>query len=143
MLILTLGCIKASFLFFYMRIFSVQKTLSYVLLVSLISLVGLWTVAFLVTTIFQCKLQVEALWGSVEDLMTKCFDTLHLILSLCITDFATDVFIIIFPIPLVNPFTYPDPPFGILFLTPQEIWQLKLSTGKKIATSFVFLLGSV
>lgn len=92
---------------------------------SLITFVGLWTMAFLFATMFQCRLQVDALWGSVEDLMTKCFDTLHPILSLCITDFATDVFIIIFPIPLVNNFTYPALPIGILFLTSREIWQLR------------------
>ncbi|KAI0107680.1 plasma membrane protein Pth11-like protein [Hypoxylon sp. NC0597] len=121
--VLALGPIKASFLFFYLRIFSTGKGRVRFVLIGLVILVALWTIAWLFESIFDCNLNFWAIWGAVDDMRTECVNTLGADLALCITDFIMDVFIIIVPIPL--------------------IWRLKLSTGRKIATSCIFLLGAV
>ncbi|KAI1501576.1 hypothetical protein F5X99DRAFT_382350 [Biscogniauxia marginata] len=121
---LTLGFVKASFLFFYMRIFVVDKKgLKNILLVGLIAFVSLWAIAFILATLFGCKLDVAAHWGSTHDLETKCVGSMQVVLVLCITDFLVDLVIICIPIPLV--------------------WRLNLSMRNKIAICAVFLLGSV
>ncbi|KAI0503108.1 hypothetical protein F5B22DRAFT_630641 [Xylaria bambusicola] len=121
---LTLGLVKSSFLFFYMRIFVAEKKSPInILLVGLIVFVTIWALAFSLATVFGCKLDVEAHWGSTHDLETKCMGSMTVVLLLCITDFAADLAIIIIPIPLV--------------------WRLNLSTQNKVAISAVFLLGSV
>ncbi|KAI1394174.1 uncharacterized protein F4822DRAFT_39417 [Hypoxylon trugodes] len=125
MLPLTLGSVKASFLFFYRRIFSVNKTTDK-FLISMIVTVAIWTVTFFFAVVFECGLNFWAIWGDslkVENLTAHCVKTMDLALSIGITDFITDVVIIIIPVPL--------------------IWRLNLSTGKKIAASAVFLLGAV
>ncbi|KAI1123321.1 hypothetical protein F5Y10DRAFT_55104 [Nemania abortiva] len=121
---LTLGFVKSSFLFFYMRIFSIdKKSLTNILLVGLVVFVAIWAVAFSVAPVFGCGLDVEAHWGSTHDLETKCKGSMTMVLLLCITDFAADVAIITIPVPLV--------------------WRLNLSTRNKLAICAVFLLGSV
>jgi hypothetical protein len=103
MLPLALGTTKASFLFFYKRIFAVSKnSVTDILLKVSIAFVFVWTVALFFTTLFECGTNFWAAWGTVLDLKTHCFDSLKLILVLCITDFMLDVFIIIFPLPIVR-----------------------------------------
>ncbi|KAI1172989.1 hypothetical protein F4777DRAFT_601123 [Nemania sp. FL0916] len=121
---LTLGFVKSSFLFFYMRIFIIQKkSFVNILLLGIVVFVALWAVAFSLATVFGCRLDVEAHWGSTHDLETKCMGSMTVVLVLCITDFVADLAIIIIPVPLV--------------------WNLNLSTRNKVAISAVFLLGSV
>ncbi|KAI1746489.1 hypothetical protein F4782DRAFT_64031 [Xylaria castorea] len=121
---LTLGFVKSSFLFFYMRIFSVDKKgWTNILLVGLVVFVVLWAIAFSLALVFGCGLDVEAHWGSTHDLETKCKGSMTVVLVLCITDFAADVAIIAIPVPLV--------------------WGLNLSIRNKVAICAVFLLGSV
>ncbi|KAI3326761.1 hypothetical protein HD806DRAFT_417342 [Xylariaceae sp. AK1471] len=124
MLPLAFGCIKASFLFFYLRIFVVNKrnATSY-LLTGLIIIVVLSSASFFFASLFQCRLNFSALWGSTNDIVENCDDTMHLVLSVCITGFILDIIIFTVPVPLV--------------------WQLNLSVGKKISIVGVFLLGSV
>ncbi|KAI1379310.1 plasma membrane protein Pth11-like protein [Hypoxylon crocopeplum] len=120
---LALGCVKASFLFFYQRIFAVDnKSVINYLLVGLIVLVFAWSAAFVVAFLFQCKLNFFAIWDSAMDLINYCNGSMNLALSLCITDFIFDIIIIVLPIPL--------------------IWRLNLSTWKKVAVCAVFLLGA-
>ncbi|XXH03066.1 hypothetical protein Hte_009456 [Hypoxylon texense] len=124
MLPLALGCIKASFLFFYMRIFSISKKSPINIFLSvLLVIVAAWSISFFFATLFACRLSFWAVWGSTVDLITQCIESMQLVLALCITDFMTDVIIICIPIPLV--------------------WRLNLTTTRKIAVSIVFLLGAV
>ncbi|KAH8881937.1 plasma membrane protein Pth11-like protein [Thozetella sp. PMI_491] len=121
---LALGCIKASIVSFYLRIFSASTTGGvHKLLVALNILIFMWMTAFFFANLFQCRLDISAIWGSAVDLDTHCPGTMYIDLSLCITDFITDLFIIFVPIP--------------------PIWRLNLSTPKKIAASIVFLVGAV
>jgi hypothetical protein len=123
MLPLALGCVKASFLCFYLRIFMVnRRSLASYLLGGLTVLVTLWAVAFFFASLFQCGVSFWAIWGSTLDIVENCTQTMQLVLAVCITGFVTDVAIILAPIPL--------------------IWQLHLSTAKKISIAAVFLLGA-
>ncbi|KAG8411009.1 hypothetical protein J3459_016734 [Metarhizium acridum] len=124
MLPVILGCTKLSFLLFYRRIFATHSRGAVnVVLVGFMVLIGLWTLAFFFATVFYCKTNFFAIWGSALDLMTFCTKGMLRSLALCISDFTTDVFIIAFPIPL--------------------IYRLELSPKKKAATAGIFLLGAV
>ncbi|KAK9439699.1 hypothetical protein VB005_07858 [Metarhizium brunneum] len=124
MLPVILGCTKLSFLLFYKRIFAARSRGAVnMVLVGFMVLIGLWTVAFFFATVFYCKTNFFAIWGSALDLMTFCTKGMLRSLALCISDFITDVFIIVFPIPL--------------------IYRLELSPKKKAATAGIFLLGAV
>ncbi|KAK0716925.1 hypothetical protein B0T26DRAFT_853581 [Lasiosphaeria miniovina] len=124
MLPLALGCVKLSILFFYFRIFSTTTaSKTHVFLTAVILLVALWTAAFFLATLFQCRLDLWAFFGSPADLDSHCPGTMFVDLSLCITNVVTDVVIFCIPAPLV--------------------WRLKLSTANKLTASAVFLLGSV
>ncbi|KAI1196094.1 hypothetical protein F5X97DRAFT_224956 [Nemania serpens] len=124
MLPLVLGLIKASFLAFYMRIFAVNKRgWVHKFLLGMIWFIALWTTAFFFAQLFGCRLDFYAYWRSTNDLLTKCVQTKQLFLALSITDFITDVVLIIIPLPL--------------------IWKLNLSRRKKIAILLIFSLGAV
>ncbi|OTA69356.1 hypothetical protein K449DRAFT_418792 [Hypoxylon sp. EC38] len=125
MIPVTLGCVKAAFLFFYRRIFSVSKKTS-IFLVGMIVLVALWTVGFFFTVVFECGTNFWAILSpqsTVKSLTTHCIKTMDLAFAFGISDFITDIIIICIPVPL--------------------IWRLSFSTAKKFATSAIFLLGIV
>ncbi|KAI1758263.1 plasma membrane protein Pth11-like protein [Xylaria castorea] len=121
---LTLGCTKASFLLFYARIFSIHKSsLRNKLLQALVAFVAIWTVGFFLAKLFDCGSNFWANWGSVFEFMTICPQTMLVTVIFCATDFAIDVIIICWPIPL--------------------IWKLNLTMFRKIAITGIFSLGAV
>ncbi|KAI1387194.1 plasma membrane protein Pth11-like protein [Hypoxylon trugodes] len=121
---LTLGCIKTSFLFFYMRIFSVTRrsTVNYVLVGMIILVVSLST-AFFLADLIQCVTNWSMMEGPSADILIYCTHMMKTAFAISICDFITDAMIIVIPIPLV--------------------WRLNLTTSKKFAASAVFLLGAV
>ncbi|KAI1214559.1 uncharacterized protein F4807DRAFT_466157 [Annulohypoxylon truncatum] len=124
MLPIALACMKASFLFFYMRVFAIQKSsVINKILIGFIVFVAAWCVAFFFAFLFECGHDFSRIWSSETEFLTRCSYTLHLVLILCITDFITDLFIIFIPVPLVL--------------------RLNLSTSKKISVCLMFLLGGV
>lgn len=103
MLPFALGCAKLSILFFYFRIFAATTASKrYHFLAGLLVFVGLWTVAFFLSNLFQCRLQFWAFFGSTMDLVNNCPGTMYIDLSLCVTDFVTDLIILAIPVPLVS-----------------------------------------
>ncbi|KAH7324817.1 plasma membrane protein Pth11-like protein [Stachybotrys elegans] len=121
---LAIGCTKASFVCFYLRIFSVNKrSCTHYLLVGMLVFVIIWTLAFFFSELFQCGLNFWAVNSSVLDLATQCPHTQILDIAVCSSDVAADLVIFAIPIPLV--------------------WRLNLSTPKKLAVCAVFLLGGV
>ncbi|KAI4862150.1 hypothetical protein F4820DRAFT_36600 [Hypoxylon rubiginosum] len=122
MLPVALGCMKASFLFFYMRVFAIQKQSAiYKTLVGFITVVVLWAVTFVFATLFECGRDFRSIWGSQSEFQKQCTNTKNFVLILCITDFVSDILIIAIPVPLVL--------------------RLNLSTSKKIGVCSMFLLG--
>jgi hypothetical protein len=97
------GCTKASFVCFYLRIFSVNKrSYTHYLLVGVLVLVIIWTLAFFFSELFQCGLNFWAVNSSVLDLATQCPHTQILDIAVCSSDVATDLVIFAIPIPLVR-----------------------------------------
>ncbi|KAK3694280.1 plasma membrane protein Pth11-like protein [Podospora appendiculata] len=124
MLPVALGFIKSSVILFYMRFFSaITTSTTHKLLVGLNIFVIAWTVAFFFASLFQCRLDIWATWGSADQLEAHCPGTMYLDVALCATDLATDVVIVCIPI--------------------WPIWRLNLSTAKRLTVSVVFLLGAV
>ncbi|KAK7911144.1 hypothetical protein PG985_013625 [Apiospora marii] len=121
---LALGCTKMSFLFFYKRVFAIERTgATNILLIGMIVLITMWMTGFFLTTLFQCKLYPSAAWVSPMAQLQHCISQPKVALALTITDFMTDIAIISIPIPL--------------------IWRLHLKPAKKFAVTGVFLLGAV
>ncbi|KAI5919787.1 hypothetical protein F4810DRAFT_714138 [Camillea tinctor] len=121
---LALGCTKMSFLFFYRRVFVVERLgATNILLVGMILLILLWMAGFFFTSLFQCKLEFWALWKSPIAQLEHCISQPKQALALTATDFSTDIIIMIIPIPL--------------------IYRLNLTPTKKIAVTAVFLLGAI
>ncbi|TVY47473.1 hypothetical protein LOCC1_G002206 [Lachnellula occidentalis] len=127
MQVVQLGCIKLSFTFFYRRIFCSRTTTSFNLLTwATIGVVVAWTVSFFFALLLACKGysgEWSAWWGSVIDLSTKCVKTEKLETGLVISDFLTDVFILLLPIP--------------------KIWALQMPLRRKLAVTAIFALGIV
>lgn len=116
-----LACTKASFVFFYRRIFSINKGIDRLLTVLLV-IISMWAIAFFFATLFCCKVMLFAIWQPVSE-MSQCMFFLRILMAFCITGFITDVIIMVTPIPFV--------------------WRLKLSRGQKLLASASFFLGAV
>lgn len=103
MLPIATGCMKASFLFFYMRVFATrERSAINKFLKAFIVFIVVWVVAFFFGMFFECGRNFWAIWNSQVEFQARCSSNMKLILTLCITDFIADVFIICIPIPLVG-----------------------------------------
>jgi hypothetical protein len=104
MQICALGCIKLSILFLYRRIFCTSKDVIFnlVIIISII-IVYAWTVSFFFAFIFTCGSSVDAHWGNLINVLTKCGDVgvLDIQLGLAVSDFIMDCIILITPVPMV------------------------------------------
>ncbi|KAH7306007.1 hypothetical protein B0I35DRAFT_443691 [Stachybotrys elegans] len=118
---IALACNKASFLFFYRRLFSISRRVSW-LLWSLVGFVVAWAIAFVIATLMCCNVMTTAIWQPVAE-MAQCVFFLQILMAFCITGFVTDLVIIAVPIPLV--------------------WRLRLDTPRKLMACASFLLGTV
>lgn len=91
-----------SFLFFYRRVFAIDRTgATNILLVGMIILIIMWATAFFLTSLFLCKLYFSAAWTSPIVQLEHCISQPKIALALTITDFITDIIIMVIPIPLV------------------------------------------
>ena len=143
MSILALALVKMSFLFFYRRIFCPNKrSVSAKLILFGICIVGAWSIAFFFGFFFACKGHFAAWWGSVIDLTTKCVKTFTMLYALAISDFLTDAFTILLPLPLVSSDCI-SRGYSHFELICRKIWQLQLPTSRKLLVTAIFLLGAV
>lgn len=100
-----LGLTKLSFLYFYRRIFvtGVKKQDSFDILTYVaVIIVAAWTIAFLFANLFMCKGSWAALWTNLETLTTQCIKTPKMLLGLAVSDFLTDLMVILLPVPKVS-----------------------------------------
>ncbi|KAF2475362.1 uncharacterized protein BDR25DRAFT_310754 [Lindgomyces ingoldianus] len=121
-----LGAIKLSVLFFYRRLFVVDKHYKNsrnIITVAMITIIALWATGSCFVFMFMCGVHFEAIYSSVDDVATEgmCINGLDVGYAFAIGDFVTDAITILIPIPFV--------------------WKLHLSWGRKIAVMGVFLLG--
>ncbi|CAI6339177.1 unnamed protein product [Periconia digitata] len=123
----TLGLINLSVLTFYRRIFVIDrsnlKDFRNAVYFGMMVAITLWTGGFFLSFMFACKGHFTAWWTSAISLITNCVNTLELVFAYAISDFITDVSIMLLPIP--------------------SVMSLHLPTARKIGVMFVFLLGAL
>ncbi|KAG8165767.1 hypothetical protein KVR01_004319 [Diaporthe batatas] len=114
----TVGVTKISVVLLYQRIFTTQrfKMLCWIL----IMINCAWTIAFTLALTFSC-IPVASSWDLTLD--STCVDLKTLFTTALATDVATDFLVLILPI--------------------YKIWQLQMSTARKIMVMFIFLLGGL
>lgn len=68
---------------------------------TLIFLVVLWTTLALFFSIFQCRLNPSAVWGTLDQLRTECFNTWQMFSTFAIFSWIMDIAILIEPLCMV------------------------------------------
>lgn len=103
MQICALACVKLSFIFFYRRIFCTGngKVFSAITLAMIVTIIA-WAVSFNVALLLICNGHFAAMWTSVKDLNTHCGTLLEWQLGYAISDFITDVMVLVLPMPCVR-----------------------------------------
>lgn len=115
------GCfaLKLSILFFYHRIFAVRKFTMWCIAIGLVSIA--WIIAFVVSQFLICR-PVECFWDKSNP-ECKCVNATHIGFYVTLPpDILTNIALLILPIPW--------------------LWNLQMHRRKKIAITFIFLLGS-
>ena len=98
-----LTAIKASFVFFYRRIFNTgQNKLFQKSSVALLSLVVIWATGFFFSFLFICRVHPTAYWTTLLVEKEKCVNTVALHNTYGVSDVVLDIFIISFPVPWVS-----------------------------------------
>ncbi|KJZ72069.1 hypothetical protein HIM_08524 [Hirsutella minnesotensis 3608] len=156
MSIISLGCTKASILFFYQRIFCVaSRTAIYSITISVsIGLVLVWMVAMEIFTAFQCHIHFNAIWDGTQ--LKYCDLSYPAMEGLAISDFLLDIWVLILPIyPVCEPNSPPSlhllnslSLLKYLFsitkkLATHQIMKLHTTTSRKISIAAIFLLACV
>lgn len=114
------GCIKASALLFFQKVFCVRgrrdafRLAIWVLLV----LNCLWTLVYILLPIFQCGPDISHAWGPVTERAKYCHISNPYLESQSVTSVVFDLAILILPLP--------------------RIWSLKTTTSRRIAITAVF-----
>ncbi|KAF2258878.1 hypothetical protein CC78DRAFT_477090 [Lojkania enalia] len=120
----TNGMVKVSVLFLYRRLFVVNRNWKdprSALFIVMIALTTMWAISYTFTFIFMCKGDFNVLFYDLLAVQEKCVDTFKVGYSFSISDFVSDVLILLIPIPF--------------------IWQLRLPLEKRLAVTLVFFLG--
>lgn len=94
---------KLSVIFFCRRIFcDVFKNRFDIITKILVSLVVVWSVGFTFAVIFECGTNFWALFGTADNLVKYCVETLKLAEAFVISDAITDLMILGLPLPMVG-----------------------------------------
>lgn len=101
-----LGLVKSSFILLYRRVFTkrtapVFNMISWLVLAVVVS----WALAFFFSLVFMCGTDFSAYWTSTEVEKARCVDTNALHNAFAISDFLTDLLIVLLPLPMVCPFS--------------------------------------
>ena len=100
--IVSLGCVKLSFIMFYRRIFCTgQRTWFSISTAIMGVLVVSWTIAFFFVFLFYCGSRPWEEWSTVMNIITYCPHALDDQMALGISDSIMDVVIIALPVPAV------------------------------------------
>lgn len=97
-----LGCIKASCLLFFSRVFRTGSgKLIGIILSTLLSIVVVWTMSFTIGFLFICGTRFDWVFTSIENSL-KCGNFTQVDQALSLSDVIMDFLIMVFPIPLVR-----------------------------------------
>lgn len=99
--VLSIGPTKVSVLFFYRRIFSKNGTrwFNITSLIMIYIVVG-WTISFFFVNLFECGLDIDQLWMMKPTASRQCVRQFKMCQSQAYSAVATDILIIILPIPI-------------------------------------------
>lgn len=91
----------------------------------MISIMSLWTIAFFITSIFECGVHPSVLWSytEAEDKARLCIDTSMLLLLFAITDVLGDIAILAMPL--------------------RPIYHLQKTKSERLGLAGIFLLGTL
>ncbi|KAL8731128.1 MAG: hypothetical protein Q9181_004427, partial [Wetmoreana brouardii] len=119
-----LGLVKSSFVLLYRRIFTKGTAPTFnVVSGAVLALVVSWAVAFFFALVFICGTDFSAYWISTTVEKARCVDTNMLHNAFAISDFLTDLVVILLPLPM--------------------IWRLHLTTRRKLGLCAIFGLGTL
>lgn len=98
-----LVCVKLSFLYFYRRIFCTGHTKLFNAIITLMVILTIgWGISFFFAILFECHGHFSAWWNNIHDLETFCKTSLEIENGWAISDFITDIIIIVLPMPVVS-----------------------------------------
>ncbi|CAG8974633.1 hypothetical protein HYALB_00009811 [Hymenoscyphus albidus] len=139
---LALGCIKSSFIFFYRRIFNVgpHKSVFNVLSIVAVVIMVIWMLGFFLAVMLICPGNVPAYWGPSAGRAKFCWPTTKFLYTLCWSDVATDLIVLVMPIPSVG-FNY-FYSFSTLLMVVTGT-EATFAHTKKVALLGVFAVGAV
>ena len=139
--VVSLLLLKLSAIMFYRRIFcSANRGWFHITTVIMAVIVLAWGLAFFFAFLFQCRLKFWANWSTALNVLTYCDNTTIRSLAYALSDFITDLLVLLLPLPMVRDLERLV--YSSILLIPQ-IWRLKLSTKKKVAVTGAFLLGAL
>ena len=99
---LALGCIKASFMMFYRRIFCAgQRTWFSIFTSFMLIIITLWSLTFCLAFIFRCGTHFWANWNTIMSLIVYCPAAFGVQEAFAISDFIMDIMVILAPVPAV------------------------------------------
>lgn len=103
MQVLQLGAIKLSFVFFFRRIFVVNKSSRFAhVTTAMIVVISLWIVAFFFGFLLACKDHTSIWWNAASQ--NSCFNFLAFENGFALSDSLMDVMIMAMPVPMVGSF---------------------------------------
>ncbi|KAI1413762.1 hypothetical protein F5Y13DRAFT_188732 [Hypoxylon sp. FL1857] len=117
---ITFGLIKLSLLFLLKRIFGPSKRVVRHCWF-MIGVISAWSVSFFFATVFECGIQWSWNWAPIDIFQAQCTKTLKMLTVFTTTDVLTDFVIMFMPVPL--------------------IWNLHISTKKKLGVTSIFMVG--
>ncbi|KAL9131626.1 MAG: hypothetical protein Q9217_000514 [Psora testacea] len=101
MQVLALTFVKLSCMFFYRRVFRAGGTKIFdAAMFTVVAIIIAWAVSFFFAFLFMCGTHFDYLWTSLAN-EAKCARTMMLQNGFAISDVITDLFVLLFPIPLV------------------------------------------
>lgn len=100
-----LTAIKASFVYFYRRIFNKghERVFGYMTAIML-GLILIWGLGYFFSFVFICPRHPTAYWTSYIEQKQYCVDTVALHNAYGVSDATLDIIVILLPIPWVGPF---------------------------------------
>ena len=103
MQVLQLGAIKLSFVFFFRRIFVVNKSSRFAhVTTAMIVVISLWIIAFFFGFLLACKDHTSTWWNAASQ--NSCFNFLAFENGFALSDSLMDVMIMAMPVPMVGSF---------------------------------------
>lgn len=132
--------IKLSFVFFFRRIFVDALGNRKFNVISAVAgvIVALWGLTFVLFELFDCKRDFSARWNTNATHKSVCREANNVMLSLAITDWVTDLVIVLLPISMVREACVQ---LATSMLTTIKILRLQSEWRRKLAILSIFGVG--